>query len=75
MSDFMVNYEQSVKFHERLRELGVPTQLISFPHRSHGFDYIHHRQRRDTFQDMLAFLDAHLGWPAGKADNQMAAAE
>jgi acetyl esterase/lipase len=67
MADFMVNYEQSAAFHDRLQELDVPTRLIGFPRRSHGFDYIHHRQRRKAFEGMVEFLDEHLGWP-GKAE-------
>lgn len=54
--DRFVHVEQSVAFYERLRELGVPTRLIVFPNRNHGFDYIHTKQRRWLFNQMLAFL-------------------
>jgi acetyl esterase/lipase len=58
--DFLVGVRQSEAFHERLRELGVPTQLILVQKRNHGFDYVHWKERRRIFQDMLAFLETHL---------------
>jgi len=61
MSDMFVPYEQSEAFYNRLRELGVPTRLILYPHRNHGFDYIHWRQRRAMFREMLDFLTEHNG--------------
>lgn len=57
--DILVHYEQSVRFHERLKELGVPTRLITAENRNHGFDYIHTKQRRKIFRDMLAFYEEH----------------
>lgn len=59
MSDILVPYTQSEAFYNRLRELGVPTRLVGYPHRNHGFDYIHWKQRRTLFKEMLAFLDEH----------------
>jgi dipeptidyl aminopeptidase/acylaminoacyl peptidase len=59
MADSFVHYEQSAALYERLRELGVPTKLIGYPRRNHGFDYIHWRQRRAMFDEMLAFLGEH----------------
>jgi acetyl esterase/lipase len=59
MSDRFVHAAQSVAFHERLRQLGVPTQLLTFPNRNHGFDYIHHKQRARMFAQMVAFLEEH----------------
>ena len=56
-SDHVVHYEQSERFHERLMACGVPTELIPVPHRGHGFDYIHWRERRQLFGKMLEFLD------------------
>ena len=69
--DFMVNSRQSEAFHKRLRELGVPTQLILMQRRNHGFDYVHWKERRRIFQEMLAFLDTHLG--RTPADDQLSA--
>ncbi|MBX7258606.1 MAG: alpha/beta hydrolase [Candidatus Hydrogenedentes bacterium] len=57
--DILVHYEQSVRFHERLKELGVPTRLITAENRNHGFDYVHTRQRRKIFREMLAFYEEH----------------
>jgi len=54
--DRFVHVEQSIAFHKRLQELGVPTRLIIFPKRNHGFDYIHTNERRWLFGQMLAFL-------------------
>lgn len=54
--DSLVHYEQSVRFHEKLQSLGVPSRLISLPGRGHAFDYIHPRERREVFEEMLAFL-------------------
>ncbi len=59
MSDLLVHYEQSEAFFARLQELGVPARLVSYPHRNHGFDYIHWKQRRAMFQEMLKFLNEH----------------
>jgi acetyl esterase/lipase len=58
--DFVVHFEQSRRFHERLRELGVATRLLALPNRGHGFDYIRPRQRRAVFGEMLAFLSEHM---------------
>ena len=60
-SDRLVHYKQSEAFYNRLRELGVPTKLLAYPRRGHGFDYIHWRQRRAMFNEMLAFLEEHNG--------------
>jgi len=65
MSDMVVHYEQSVAFYNRLVELGVPAKLVGYPHRNHGFDYIHWKQRREMFEEMLAFLEKHNGAPGG----------
>jgi dipeptidyl aminopeptidase/acylaminoacyl peptidase len=54
--DSLVHHEQSVRFHEKLQSLGVPSRLISLPNRGHAFDYIHPRERRQVFEQMLAFL-------------------
>jgi acetyl esterase/lipase len=59
MGDRFVHYEQSEAFYNRLRELGVPTKLLGYPRRNHGFDYIHWRQRKAMFSEMLAFLEVH----------------
>ncbi len=59
MSDMLVHYEQSQAFHDRLQELGVPTRLFGYPRRNHGFDYIHWKQRKTMFKEMLAFLNEH----------------
>jgi len=64
--DFVVHFEQSRRFYERLREIGVPTRLIAIPNRGHGFDYIHPRQRRRIFGEILSFLCEHM-----KIDRQM----
>ncbi|MBN2308964.1 MAG: alpha/beta hydrolase [Candidatus Hydrogenedentes bacterium] len=58
-SDMVVPFSMSERFHERLKEQGVPTRLIPAPGRNHGFDYVHMRQRRALFQEMLAFLEEH----------------
>ncbi len=59
-TDKLVHFEQSRRFYERLREMGVPTRLIALPRRGHGFDYVHVRQRRAIFDDMLVFLREHM---------------
>lgn len=59
MSDMFVHYEQSEAFHARLQELGVPARLVGYPWRNHGFDYVHWKQRRAMFKEMLAFLNEH----------------
>jgi acetyl esterase/lipase len=58
--DLLVHFEQSRRFHERLCELNVPTRLIALEKRGHGFDYIHLRERRSIFREMLSFLAEHL---------------
>lgn len=58
-ADIVVHYEQSEAFYNRLLELNVPTRLIGYPRRNHGFDYIHRKQRRAMFREMLEFLDQH----------------
>jgi len=59
--DYFVSYRQSRDFYLRLQELGVPTRLLTYPNRNHGFDYIHWKERREIFADMLAFLEEHAG--------------
>lgn len=56
-SDKLVHYDQSQRFYNRLKESGVPTELVTLKGRGHGFDYIHWRQRREVFEKMLAFLN------------------
>jgi len=56
-SDLLVHYRQSERFHDRLVSLGVPTELVTFPKRGHGFDYIHWGERRVVFGRMMAFLE------------------
>jgi len=68
MSDAFVDPEQSIAFHERLCELGVPTKLVLFPHRNHGFDYIHTKQRAKLFRQMLDFLAEHNQRAKTRAD-------
>ena len=63
-SDRLVHYEQSVRFYERLKECGVPTELVTLKGRNHGFDYIHWGQRRSVFVQMLAFLEQQGCAPA-----------
>ena len=58
--DKLVHFEQPRRFYDRLRELGVPTQLIAVPNRGHGFDYVRWRQRGAIFGEMLSFLSEHL---------------
>ncbi len=64
-SDILVPYSQSVAFHERLLELGIATRFVTYPKRNHGFDYVHWKQRRDLFGQMLEFLREH-GQPREK---------
>jgi len=61
--DSLVHLEQARRFHDRLRAAGVPTRLIVVANHGHGFDYIHWRQRRRLFEEMVAFLEVHLGGP------------
>lgn len=68
--DILVHFEQSRRFYERLRELGVPTRLIALRRRGHGFDYVHIRQRRAIFGDMLSFLREHMERSLPAADTQ-----
>ncbi|MCL4695332.1 MAG: alpha/beta hydrolase [Candidatus Hydrogenedentes bacterium] len=58
--DFLVHFEQSRRFHARLRELGVPAEFIALDNRGHGFDYVHWGERRSIFRKMLAFLAARI---------------
>ena len=58
--DTIVHYAQSEAFHARLRELGVPTELLALPKRGHGFDYFHIIERERVFKKMLSFLERHL---------------
>ena len=67
--DGVVPYVMAAGFHERLRECGVPTRLIAAPRRNHGFDYVHLRQRRELFGEMLAFLEEHMGPPVQPAED------
>lgn len=60
-SDLLVQLEQSVDAHARLQELGVPTELVLFDNRGHGFDYIFRAERRRLFAQMLRFLETHGG--------------
>ena len=64
-NDHLVHYEQSVRFHDRLEKLGVPTRLITLEGRGHGFDYIHWHQRQAVFDQMLAYLKEQGCGPAG----------
>jgi len=57
--DHLVSYRQSRDFFLRLQELGVPARLVTYPGRDHGFDYIHWKERKALFADMLAFLKEH----------------
>ena len=61
--DGMVPAEQSQAFHERLKELGVPTELIVLPDQRHGFTRYPSQTREEVFQDVIAFLDNHLERP------------
>lgn len=61
--DGMVPVEQSQAFHERLKELGVPTELIVVPEQRHGFTRYPNQAREQVFEDVIAFLDRHLGSP------------
>ncbi|MFP4191025.1 MAG: alpha/beta hydrolase [Candidatus Hydrogenedentota bacterium] len=71
--DGMVPVEQSQAFHERLKELGVPTELIVVPEQRHGFTRYPSQAREEVFDDVIAFLDRHLGSPqpisASSAEN------
>ncbi len=64
-NDHLVHYEQSVRFHDRLEKLGVPTRLITLEGCGHGFDYIHWHQRQAVFDQMLEFLRNQGCDPAG----------
>ncbi len=59
--DGMVPVEQAQAFHERLKEFGVPTELIVLPEQRHGFTRYPSQTREEIFQDVIAFLDRHLG--------------
>lgn len=61
--DWAVHVQQSVDFHRRCVEEGVPTELLLFPNRDHGFDYVHWQERRQAFAGMMRFLNKHLGIP------------
>jgi acetyl esterase/lipase len=58
--DWVVHYNQSRAFYERLCDLGVPARLVTIPCRGHGFDYLRHGLRREIFETMLSFLDQNL---------------
>ena len=58
--DMLVGSGQSEACYERLRELGVPARLVLMQGRNHGFDYVHWKERRRIFQEMLTFLETHL---------------
>lgn len=60
-NDHLVHYEQSVRFYERLKACGVPTQLVTVQGRDHGFDYIHWKERKMAFGEMLKFLEENNG--------------
>ena len=68
-SDRFVHFEQAARFHRRLHTLGVPTGLVALENRGHAFDYIFTHQRKEVFDEMLAFLSVHVpegeGAPAG----------
>ncbi|NUM53070.1 MAG: alpha/beta hydrolase [Candidatus Hydrogenedentes bacterium] len=67
-SDKLVHYDQSVRFFNRLKECGVPTELVTLKNRGHGFDYIFWKQRREVFRKMLAFLNQQGCAPAQVAE-------
>jgi len=67
--DNWVPYAQSVAFCQRLRRLGVPTRLIAVRH-GHAFDLFHLNARRHLFDEIVRFLDEHLGAPARTADGE-----
>ena len=56
----MVPVAQAQAFHERLRELGVPTELIVLPEQRHGFTRYPSQAREEVFEEVIAFLDHHL---------------
>ncbi len=58
--DFLVDVEQSKRFTERLRENGVPAELMSLHDRGHGFDFFDPWKRREVWTDMLDFLNRRL---------------
>ena len=59
-SDTTVPYDQSVRFHARLRELGVSAELI--PGQGGGHGHIHRPPHyHSTLQQMTAFLQEVLG--------------
>lgn len=65
LADHFVHCEQSIRFHRKLLEAGVPARLIAVPDRGHAFDYIYAIQRRQILREMLAFLRQFCGDPFG----------
>jgi len=61
--DILSPFEQSVKFHEKLKDLGVPTELVAVEGRNHAFDFIFAKERARCFERICAFLDQHLTAP------------
>ncbi|MDX9971388.1 MAG: alpha/beta hydrolase [FCB group bacterium] len=59
-TDFVVKPEHANRYEAKLKECGVPTNLIWVEHGWHGFDYLHHRKRAKLFKDMLAWFDQYL---------------
>ncbi len=68
--DFIVHPEQSKDYHKKLEENGVPTKLLLYEGRNHGFDYIHRNIRRAMFDEMIAFLDEHAPYPGRKRSGE-----
>lgn len=64
--DNWVPYEVSKNAFESLASFGVPTRLYTVPRKGHAFDFFYHAWRKDTFEQILAFLGETLGKTAAK---------